>query len=168
MKLFLVVMGVAGCGKSSLGHALAKAEGLQVIEGDDFHDEASRNKMRSGIALTDSDRDGWLQLLGEQLRSHPQGLLVTCSALKRSYRDRLRSAASGLRFVFLDISREEAHARVAARAPSHFFSATLVDSQFSTLERPDDEPDVLRVDAQQPMSTLQQQISAWLHTKGHE
>ena len=166
MSMFLVVMGVAGCGKSSLGHALAQAEGLQVIEGDDFHHEASRNKMRSGIALTDSDRDGWLQTLSAQLRCHPEGLLVTCSALKRSYRDRLRSAASGLRFVFLDISREEAHARVAARAPTHFFSATLVDSQFTTLERPDDEPDVLRVDAHQPIARLQQQVAAWLHSKG--
>jgi len=160
----LVIMGVAGCGKSSLGAAVAQATGLALVEGDDFHSPASRAKMSQGIALTDTDRDGWLSVLGEQLRAHPQGLVLTCSALKLSYRERLRQAAPGLRFVFLDIGREQAQARVSARAQQHFFSTTLVDSQFATLENPTGEAGVLRVDALKSLATLQAEVSQWLRT----
>jgi gluconokinase len=162
----MVVMGVAGCGKSSLARAVAQAEGLQVVEGDDFHGEASRAKMSQGVALTDADRAGWLDALGDQLRLHPEGLVLTCSALKRAYRDQLRAAAEGLRFVFLDIGREEAHSRVAARASTHFFSASLVDSQFATLESPQGEPGVLRVDARASIPQLSQQVVDWLRLQG--
>jgi len=155
-------MGVAGCGKSSLGAALAQATGLRLVEGDDFHSPASRAKMSQGVALNDADRDGWLGVLSAQLRAHPEGLVLTCSALKRAYRERLRQAAPGLRFVFLDISREQAQARVAARAPLHFFSTSLVDSQFATLEAPTGEPGVLRVDALNPIGQLQAEVTAWL------
>ncbi|MBC7446067.1 MAG: gluconokinase [Polaromonas sp.] len=158
----LVIMGVAGCGKSSLGAALARASGLQLVEGDDFHSPASRAKMSQGVALTDADRGGWLDALGEQLRAHPQGLVLTCSALKRAYRERLRQAAPGLRFVFLDIGRAPAQARVAARAAAHFFSTSLVDSQFATLENPTGEAGVLRVDALAPPDQLRAEVSAWL------
>lgn len=159
----MVIMGVAGCGKSSLGVALAQALGLKLLEGDDRHSVASREKMRQGIALTDADRAGWLDELAAELRARPQGLVLTCSALRRSYRDRLRSAAPGLRFVFLDIPRELALARVAAR-PSHFFSTSLVDSQFATLESPVGEAGVLRLDASQPLPRLQADATAWLLT----
>jgi gluconokinase len=158
----LVIMGVAGCGKSSLGAAVAQATGLRLIEGDDFHSPASRAKMRSGIALLDADREGWLSALGEQLQGHTEGLVLTCSALKRSYRERLRQAAPGLRFVFLDISREQAQARVTARAAQHFFSTSLVDSQFATLQAPTGEPGVLRVDALKPLAELQAEVTQWL------
>ena len=104
-------MGVAGCGKSSLGSALARAEGLPLVEGDDHHSPASREKMRRGIALTDADRDGWLATLGRLLQAHPQGVVLTCSALKKAYRDRLRGARPGLRFVFLDIDPASARQR---------------------------------------------------------
>jgi gluconokinase len=159
----LVIMGVAGCGKSSLGAALAQATGLPLVEGDDFHSPASRAKMSQGIALIDADRDGWLATLSGQLRAHPEGLVLTCSALKRAYRERLRQAAPGLRFVFLYIGREQAQARVAARAAQHFFSTTLVDSQFATLEAPTGEPGVLRVDALKPLAQLQAEVTAWLN-----
>ena len=155
-------MGVAGCGKSSLGAAVARAEGLPLIEGDDHHSPDSREKMRQGIALTDADRDGWLATLGQLLQARPQGAVLTCSALKRAYRDRLRSACPGLRFVFLEIDRASAGQRVAARAGTHFFSSSLVDSQFATLEPPVGEPGVLRLDALAPLPTLQQQACAWL------
>jgi gluconokinase len=118
--------------------------------------------MSQGIALDDADRDGWLATLGAQLRAHPEGLVLTCSALKRAYRERLRQAAPGLRFVFLDISRAQAQARVAARASQHFFSTSLVDSQFATLEVPTGEPGVLRVDALKSLSQLQAEVTAWL------
>jgi gluconokinase len=159
----IVIMGVAGCGKSSLGAVVAQATRLPLVEGDDFHSEASRQKMSQGIALTDADREGWLTTLGEQLRAHSEGLVLTCSALKKAYRDRLRQATPGLRFVFLDISREQAQARVVARA--HFFSSSLVDSQFTTLQDPTGEPGVLKLDALAPLSMLQAQVSTWLQTK---
>src|SRR2546423_4811748 len=158
----VVIMGVAGCGKSSLGAAVARALGMPLIEGDDFHAAASRDKMNRGIALTDGDRNGWLTTLGDELKKHPDGAVLTCSALKRAYRDRLRAASPGLRFVFLDIARADALARVAARAATHFFSASLVDSQFATLESPVGEPGVLRLDALAPLDTLQRQAHAWL------
>ena len=155
-------MGVAGCGKSSLGAAVATATGLPLVEGDDFHSLSSRAKMSQGIALNDADRDGWLTTLGEQLRGHPEGLVLTCSALKRAYRERLRQASPGLRFIFMDIGREQAQARVAARAAQHFFSTTLVDSQFATLQDPTGEAGVLRVDALKPLDRLQLEVTAWL------
>jgi len=155
-------MGVAGCGKSSLGSALARAEGLPLVEGDDHHSPASREKMRRGIALTDADRDGWLATLGRLLQAHPQGVVLTCSALKKAYRDRLRGARPGLRFVFLDIDPASARQRVAARAGTHFFSTALVDNQFTTLESPVGEPGVLRLDALADPATLEQQARAWI------
>jgi len=157
-------MGVAGCGKSSLGSVVARAEGLALVEGDDFHREESREKMRRGVALTDADRAGWLDQLAQQLRHQQHGLVLTCSALKRTYRDHLRQACPGLRFVFLEIAREHAQARVSARAEKHFFAASLVDSQFATLEEPAGEPGVLCVDALAPLSQLQQQVTDWLHS----
>lgn len=161
MGVRLVIMGVAGCGKSSVGRGVAQAMGLPMIEGDDYHDDASRAKMTQGIALTDADREGWLARLEAVLRDAPQGVVLTCSALKRSYRNRLRQAAPGLRFVFLEIDREQALARVSSRA-AHFFSASLVDSQFATLESPREEADVLCVSAVQPLDRLLAQVTAQL------
>jgi gluconokinase len=158
----IVFMGVAGCGKSSLGVAVAKSLGLRVIEGDDHHSASSLSKMRDGIALCDADRDGWLGKLSEELRASTEGLVLTCSALKKTYRDRLRMATPDLRFVYLEINREQALARVVARAASHFFSTSLVDSQFATLEPPLGEPGVLRVDASAPLSQLQTQVTHWI------
>ncbi len=161
MGVSVVIMGVSGCGKSSLGAAVAEAEGLPLIEGDDHHSEQSRAKMSQGIALTDEDRDGWLTLLGEHLQAAPHGAVLTCSALKHKYREHLRAAAPGLRFVFLDLTREVAQTRVSSRS-AHFFSASLVDSQFAALESPVGEPGVLRVDATDAPAVLLAQVSAWL------
>lgn len=157
----IVIMGVAGCGKSSLAALVAQTQGLSLIEGDDFHSADSRAKMSQGIALTDADRAGWLDRLGDELRAAPQGLVLTCSALKLSYRERLRAASPGLRFVFLDITRAEAERRVATRS-EHFFSSSLVDSQFATLQAPLGEAGVLRLDASLPLEQLRAQARAWL------
>ncbi|WP_255033869.1 gluconokinase [Rhodoferax sp. TH121] len=159
----IVIMGVAGCGKSSLGEQVAQAMGLPLVEGDDHHSPANRDKMARGIALTDADRADWLATLGAQLQARPGGAVVTCSALKRAYRDRLRQAAPGLRFVFLEIGKAEAQARVGARA-SHFFSSSLVDNQFATLESPVGEAGVLRLDATRPLAQLQTSVTDWLAT----
>jgi gluconokinase len=158
----LVVMGVAGCGKSSLGLAVAQALGWTLIEGDDFHADASKAKMREGVALTDADRRGWLATLGHQLVVHPKGAVLTCSALKRSYRDQLRASAEGLRFIFLDLDQASARQRVAARASQHLFPPTLVASQFATLESPAGEPGVLRLDATLAPALLLSQSLQWL------
>ncbi len=157
----LVFMGVAGCGKSSVGAGVARELGIPLVEGDDFHSQANRDKMHAGIALNDDDRKGWLEALGRQLTLHPDGVALTCSALKRAYRDVFRRHRPDVRFVFLDLNREAALERVAARGAAHFFSPTLVDSQFATLERPDGEPGVLRVDATDPVSRLVAQVVEW-------
>jgi gluconokinase len=162
--VWLVVMGVSGCGKSSLGAALAVGLGLPLIEGDDHHPPANVEKMSRGIALTDADRTGWLDTLGRALADSPQGAVLTCSALKRVYRDQLRAAAPGLRFVFMAIERAEAERRVAARAGAgeHMFPASLVANQFATLESPVGEAGVLAVDATAPLGVLVGQVKAWL------
>lgn len=165
MHQSVVMMGVAGCGKSTLGAAVAQATGMPLVEGDDFHSKENRAKMAEGIALTDADRAGWLQQLRQELRRHPHGIVLTCSALKRAYRETLASASPGLKFVFLEIDRAHAKARIEARAATHFFSASLIDSQFATLESPAGEPGVLCVDALAPLPELAQQVVSWLESE---
>ncbi len=162
---WLVVMGVSGCGKSSLGQAVAAELGLPLIEGDDFHPEANIRKMKSGTPLTDEDRAGWLARLGEELASRLGGAVLTCSALKRAYRDRLRAAVPGLRFVFMQIDKAEALSRVQARSAVHIFPASLVDSQFQTLESPVGEAGVLTVQATAPLPQSAARVRAWV--QGH-
>lgn len=156
-------MGVAGCGKSSLGKALADALGWHLIEGDEFHSTGSRAKMVRGVPLDDDDRAGWLELLAQQLKAAPQRTVLTCSALKRTYREQLRCAAPPLRFVFLRIDRDVASMRVAGRG-SHFFSPALVSSQFAALEDPSGEPGVLALDARAPLDELVQAVVRWIDT----
>lgn len=159
----IIIMGVAGCGKSSLANVVSRSTGLPLVEGDDHHSAANRDKMAQGIPLTDADRDGWLATLCAQLQQHPQGVVMACSALKKAYRDRLRAAAPGLRFVFMQIAHDQALQRVAGRGGAHFFSTSLVDNQFTTLEDPTGEPGVLQVDAMALLAQLQDQVSQWLH-----
>lgn len=159
--VFLVVMGVAGCGKSSLGQVCAAHLGLPLLEGDDFHSASNVNKMRSGVPLSDDDRQTWLDTLAAQLQAHPAGVVLTCSALRQRYRDRLRAAVPGLRFVFLSLTQDQARERVAAR-PGHLFPVSLVASQFETLEDPSSEVGVLRVDATRPLAELGAQVDQWL------
>jgi gluconokinase len=137
-RLPVVVMGVSGCGKSTLGEALAQALNLPFIEGDTLHDEHSIAKMRSGQPLDDADRAGWLGRIAAQLQNeqrYPRGLVLTCSALRRVYRDRLRDTTRGLHFLFLRIDASAAQQRLQHRA-HHFMPASLVPSQFATLEPP--------------------------------
>jgi gluconokinase len=160
-----VFMGVAGCGKSSTAQAVAQRLGWELVEGDDFHAEASKLKMRQGIALADEDRAAWLATLGQLLAARQrlgEPVALTCSALKRSYRDLLRTRSPGLRFVFLEIDKPHALERVAARAAAHLFPPSLVDSQFATLEPPHGEPGVLSIDALLPRDELAARVSDWL------
>ena len=163
--MHVVVMGVAGCGKSAVGARIAGALGLQLIEGDEFHPASNIDKMRRGLPLDDDDRAGWLDLLASELARHPAGAVLTCSALKRSYRDRLRSATPGLRFVHLQLSQDEALRRVQARG-GHFYPPSLVASQFEALEDPAGEAGVLGVDARLPLEQVVQRALAWLRKPG--
>ncbi|TFY99051.1 gluconokinase [Ramlibacter humi] len=153
MTLHVVVMGVSGCGKSEIGERLAKSLGLPLVEGDSFHPPANIEKMSRGVPLDDDDRAGWLDTLGRELASRPQGAVLTCSALKKAYRDRLRAAAPGLRFVHLALTPAQAQARVAARR-DHFYPPSLVDSQFAALQDPAGEPGVVVVDASRPIEDV--------------
>lgn len=158
-------MGVSGCGKSAVGQQIAQALGLPLIEGDEFHPAANIDKMRQGVPLDDFDRAGWLERLGTELARHASGAVLTCSALKRSYRDILRGAAPGLRFVHLALTQQQALQRVAARG-GHFYPPSLVASQFAALEDPDGEPGVLAVDACQPLDQVTHQVVGWLRDTG--
>jgi gluconokinase len=154
-------MGVAGSGKSTLGAAVAERLGWPMIEGDDFHSDENKARMRAGVPLSDADREGWLRSLAQELQRRRDGAVLTCSALKRSYRDILRAASPGLAFVFLDIPEDEALQRVRARG-HHFFPPELLQSQFATLEAPLDEAGVLRLDAGLPLPTLVNRTVEWL------
>ena len=164
--LHVVIMGVAGCGKSAVGQRIAQDLGLPLIEGDEFHPAANIEKMRQGLPLDDDDRAGWLQRLGQELTQHAGGAVLTCSALKRSYRDTLRTAAPGLRFVHLALSQEQALQRVAAR-DGHFYPPSLVASQFQALEEPGAESGVLVVDACLPLDEVVSWAIVWLTRPGH-
>lgn len=165
----LVFMGVSGCGKSTAAKACADALGWPMLEGDSYHSPASVAKMHAGTALTDEDRSGWLDRLAALLAdaaapdaaTRTEGVILTCSALRKRYRDRLRQAQPQLGFVFLQLSQDEALERVQSR-PGHFFSPALVADQFATLESPEGEANVLTVDATAPVGDLVAQTVAWL------
>ncbi len=155
-------MGVAGSGKTTVAALLGEQLGLPVAEADDFHLATSVTKMATGEPLTDDDRWPWLVRLQREL-DHREGAVITCSGLRRSYRDLLRRV-SGVRFVFLDVTPDEARRRAAART-GHFMAATMIESQFATLERPAaDEADVLRIDATLPVVSICAQIIVSLDT----
>ena len=164
----IVVMGVAGCGKSCVGSAIADYSGGRLIEGDAFHPAANIQKMSAGIPLDDDDRAGWLIRLGEELQATIKAgerPILTCSALKKRYRDALRQAVPELGFVFLELSPQEAERRVLAR-PGHFMPASLIESQFAALESPRGEPLTLALDATRPVAALAESVHDWLKLCG--
>lgn len=143
----IVVMGVSGCGKSSIGERLADHLGLPFLEGDSLHPAANIAKMSAGIPLDDADRWPWLEIIGKRLEeASDTGIVISCSALKRVYRSALRQAAgSPLVFVYLKGTRDILLNRMTER-PGHFFKASLLDSQLATLESPEGEDRVVTVD----------------------
>jgi gluconokinase len=131
-----VVMGVSGCGKSTIGQALASALVVGFVEGDQFHPPANVAKMSAGLALNDDDRADWLLALQAQVRQAREagvGLVLSCSSLKRAYRDLLRAADPALRFAHLDGDRQLIGARMQARV-GHYMPPSLLDSQFKDLQ----------------------------------
>ena len=164
--LAVVVMGVSGCGKTSVGERLAQALGATFIEGDAFHPPANIERMAAGIALTDADRQGWLETLAAQLGTAVdarRSVVLGCSALKRRYRDTLRSGAPGLHLVHLSGSRELLAARLAARR-GHYMPASLLDSQLATLEPPGPDEQAITLDIAAATESLVQEALAQLRT----
>jgi gluconokinase len=160
----VVVMGVAGSGKSTLASELARALRVHFLEGDTLHEADSRAKMAACIPLTDADRAAWLKRICNALAAREDGLVVSCSALKHSYRQTLREAMPSLRFIFLEITYELAIARVAARGGTHYFPPQLVASQFEVLEPPTAEVQTLTLNAAEPFLALRVVALNWLRS----
>ena len=137
------MMGVSGSGKSTIGASFARALGIDFVEGDEYHPAENVNRMAAGIPLTDDDRAPWLRALARRIHEAKDagtGLVMSCSALKRSYRDILRADVAELRFVFLEGQRALIAERFAGRR-GHFMPPSLLDSQFATLEEPSPDED---------------------------
>ena len=148
----VVIMGVSGCGKSSVGAGLAARLGLNYRDGDDLHPPENVAKMRAGMPLTDGDRWPWLDRVGQVLLAEAP-VIVGCSALKRAYRDRIRTAAGGpVTFVHLAGSQEVIAARMALRQ-GHYMPLSLLDSQFAALEPPAAE-EAITVSIDQPLEAI--------------
>jgi len=156
----LVLMGVSGCGKTTVAAILASRLGWPFEEGDALHPQTNIEKMAAGHSLTDVDRWPWLAKVADwidkRLDAGENGL-ITCSALKRSYRDLINRRGSGLMFVFLAGSKETIAARLAARR-GHFMRASLLDSQFADLEEPAADEPAIRVDIGPPAAEIAEQI----------
>jgi gluconokinase len=156
-----VVMGVASCGKTSVGEALAARLGAAFAEGDRLHPRSNVEKMSQGIPLTDEDRWPWLALVGESLRG-TEGRIASCSALKRSYRALITARAERpVSFVFLDGSRSLLEERIAARR-NHFMPPSLLASQLATLERPSADERARAFDIARPVEEIVEEAAAWL------
>jgi carbohydrate kinase (thermoresistant glucokinase family) len=156
----ILVMGVSGSGKSTVGQALARDLGLPYIEGDELHPPANVARMAAGIPLTDEDRKGWLDAIAQRLddpAARACGVVVTCSALKRVYRDRLRRAAPDLRVVWLHGDEATLARRLASRT-GHYMPASLLPSQLATLEPPGADESPLAVDVAQAPEVLVQRL----------
>lgn len=166
--LRLIVMGVSGCGKSTMAAALSDRLGLDMVDGDDLHLPESVAKMRAGVALQDDDRWPWLDRIGNYLsQPHAQGRVVACSALKRAYRDRIREQAGDVCFVFLDGEFELIQKRMQQRV-GHYMQPGLLDSQFRTLEKPQaDESDVIRLPITEPVQDMVEKALNALHSRLH-
>lgn len=162
--LHVIVMGVSGSGKSTVGEVLAKRLGVPFVDGDGLHPASNVAKMASGIPLTDEDRTPWLRAVGQAVAgTGPDGVVVACSALKRAYRDLIRSEAPGAVFAELDGTRDVLSARMTAR-PGHFMPVSLLDSQLATLEPLQDDEAGLRLDVSRPPEELAADIAAAVHT----
>ncbi len=162
----LVVMGVSASGKTTVSNLLGLELDYQVLDADDLHPAANIDKMRRGIALDDADRWPWLkkvaQWIGDQ-HAQQHGVVVSCSALKRAYRDMLRGADPEMVFVWLDVDRATLEKRIGHRR-DHFMPASLLDDQLATLEPPSPDERTVRVVPQGPVEATVAQVCAQLAT----
>jgi len=163
--VIVIVMGVSGSGKSYFAGKLAEATRWAFAEGDDYHSEANKAKMAAGIPLTDADRRPWLETLHQVMADwHAKGQsgILTCSALKETYRERLTANLPEARFVWLDPPRSVLQDRMMHR-PGHFMPPALLDSQLATLEPPaGTAANILRLDGSEPIGQAIQIVLNWL------
>ena len=156
----VVVMGVSGSGKSTVGAALAQRLRVRFADADDVHPRANIAKMTAGEPLDDHDRWPWLESIGGWLADHAEGGVMSCSALKRTYRDQLRQHAPGTVFLLLDGTPEVIRRRQASR-PGHFMPASLLDSQLATLERLAPDEDGVTIDVDQSVDAIVEAFVSW-------
>ncbi len=165
MGKFIVVMGVSGCGKSTVGAMLAKSIGAEYLEGDSFHPPENKEKMGDGIALTDDDRWPWFDSLiaaAKTITAQGKSAVLACSALKQEYRDYLfRNFGDDWRLVFLDGEFDLIEYRMNARNHEYMTSA-LLQSQFDLLERPGQHENVLKLSIENAPENLVSSIETWL------
>lgn len=163
--MHIVIMGIAGAGKSTLGSVLATSLSLALLEGDDFHPLGNVAKMSAGEPLDDDDRLPWLHRIVEAALAanarNARGTVICCSALRRRYRDMLRHSLIECRFIYLRISSQLAFDRVAERS-SHFMPTSLIGTQLETLEEPAPDERALWLEAAIPRAEQVNAIEAWL------
>ena len=159
LKTTIIVMGVAGSGKSTVANMLAQRLGWPVAEGDEFHSRGNKAKMAAGTPLTDADRKPWLEAIRDWIDRTPGNAVVTCSALRRSYRDILRSARGRVRFLHLHSSPAVLGSRIGSRT-GHFMPPGMLVSQLETLEmlQPDEDGTVVDVD-NSPEEIIEQSLT---------
>jgi gluconokinase len=166
-ELVVVLMGPAGCGKSTIGRALAERLDWPFVDADELHPPENVAAMRAGIALTDHERRPWLAAVARQIAAwtgNAGGGVIACSALKRAYRQRLAQAGARTVFVLPQVPREILIQRVAAR-PGHYMPASLVASQLATLENPADDEGAIGVDGTMPLADTVAAIVAVLMSR---
>ena len=161
----VVVMGVSGCGKSTIGAALALREGLPFLDADDYHPKTNIDKMSAGVPLTDQDRWPWLSVFGDAMREAAKekgGVIAACSALKRTYRTHLLERIGlPMVYVLLDGDRDILLKRISARK-GHYMPSTLLDSQLAALEKPTADEPALTIYIEQDVDSIVEEIKSAL------
>lgn len=157
-----VIMGVSGCGKTSVGEMLAEQCDLTFVDGDDLHPQANVDRMSQGIPLDDADRQPWLRDVGRTLNAADGSVAIGCSALKRDYRDWIRAEVQGpVHFLHLHAAKEVLEERVSNR-PGHFMPASLLDSQFAALEHLQDDESGQVIEISAPLPEVVTKAKAYI------